>query len=438
VLALVLVGSALAAGIHLDCTTFTLDNGLRVVLHDDHRAPLVTVTWRVLAGSGDDPPGFSGTAHLLEHLLFEGSAHVPRGAFDARIAEVGGQSNGWTAQDATSYQVLVPAGALDLALYLESDRQASPLFDPVAFENEVGTLALEVERRADRAHGVDSDVLLGLVYPPGHPYASPITGHARDWVNLTGNDTAIRVFFRERYTPDRAVLVIAGDIDPTAAEALVRERFSGAPRREPAPRPAAMGSPRTEEERRVLVSPVSEGALYVAWRTVPRDHPDAPALALANWLFTTEEGRLDARFSDEVQVEGWSDAGRVDGDWGVRIADDGDLDRALRSVDQALRRFAARGPTEDELARARAAWEGAWIRALDSLPRRAMAIADCMEEYGHPDCLSEDLAWYAAVQASDVRRVVETWLDPSSRVVLSVVDRRSRAVRGSVPLGDTP
>lgn len=415
--ALLLPGAALAGSpLSLPARTFTLENGLRVVLHADPRSPLVTVTWRVQAGAADDPPGFTGTAHLLEHMMFEGSAHVARGDFDARLEAVGGESNAWTTRDSTTYQVLVPAPALDLALFLEADRQVSPLLDPGAFENEVGVVTLEQAALEDRAHGQDPQVLADLLYPPGDPYRNPILGRAQDHANLTGNDTAIRVFFRERYTPDRAILVVAGDLDLDEAEALVRRRFSAlAPRpaaARPLPVPVDLMAPGPSPRQG---SGHGRGRLYVAWRVVPDAHPDAPALALAWWLLTTRGGRLDPL---PGSVEAWSDLGRIGGEVGLQWDVMGSWKRGLRRIQRQVDRLGREGPTREELERAQSAWEGAWLRAVDPLPRRARILADCMESWGEPDCLARDLDRYGSVTVDDVKRVVGTWLTPRRRVAL--------------------
>src|SRR5438105_10064401 len=216
-----------APPIEVKYTQFTLPNGLHVILHEDHSVPIVTVnTWHHV-GSANETPGRTGFAHLFEHLMFMGSGHAPYGAFDSLLESVGGGNNASTANDRTNYYIDVPSNALELALFLESDRLAYLLdaMNPktVDAQREV----VKNERRQsyeNRPYGMADITLNEMLYPEGHPYHWPVIGYMPDLTAASYEDVV--AFFKTYYTPSNASLVVAGDIDTAAARTLVEKWFS--------------------------------------------------------------------------------------------------------------------------------------------------------------------------------------------------------------------
>jgi zinc protease len=211
------------AGLDVPFTQFTLPNGLHVILHEDHTVPLVTVNVWYHAGSAREKPGRTGFAHLFEHLMFMGSKHAKYGDFDRLLEAAGGTNNASTAEDRTNYYIDVPSNALDLALFLESDRMAYLLdaMSPKTVDAQRDVVKNERRQGVENApYGTASIEIAEMLYPKGHPYRWPTIGFMEDLTAASYEDVVD--FFRTYYQPANASLVVAGDIDPAKARAAVR------------------------------------------------------------------------------------------------------------------------------------------------------------------------------------------------------------------------
>src|SRR5689334_12852499 len=200
--------------------TFHLDNGLFVTLSEDRTAPIVTVNMWYHVGSANERPGRTGFAHLFEHLMFMGSGHVKPGEFDESLEAAGGTNNGSTEPDRTNYYIDVPSNALDLALFLESDRMGYLLdaMSPKTVDAQRDVVKNERREHYENApYGMAPVEIAQLLYPKGHPYSWPTIGYMDD-LSAASYDDVVR-FFQTYYQPANASLVIAGDIDPRAARA---------------------------------------------------------------------------------------------------------------------------------------------------------------------------------------------------------------------------
>jgi len=208
-------------------TQFTLPNGLHVIFHEDHTVPLATVNVWYHVGSAREKPGRTGFAHLFEHLMFEGSAHVKEGEFDTLLEAAGATNNGSTETDRTNYYIDLPSNALELALFLESDRMGY-LLDAMSPERVNGQRdVVKNERRQsyeNAPYGMASIEIDKMLYPEGHPYRWPTIGYMEDLTAASYEDVV--EFFRKYYQPGNASLVIAGDIDPVKTRAMVEKWFS--------------------------------------------------------------------------------------------------------------------------------------------------------------------------------------------------------------------
>jgi zinc protease len=424
---------------------FELENGLRVVLHAEPRAPVVSIQLLVALGARDDPPGQAGAAHLLEHVLFTGSLRLPGQGFDLALAELGGDANAWTHYDWTGFSTTVPPAALERALVLEADRIAAPAFDPEAVRVQRAVIRAEAAGLGGSPHGQDAAALVHLLFPDGHPYGRDLTGliGPRGAVDLDDVDPAtLRTLHEQGYAPSRCVLVVAGDLDLDRAEAWVRASYGAIPGRQPPPRAEPEPPPLQGEARRLLEADVGEAALYLGWRGVPAGHPDEPALAMLAWLLT-EESRLQRRLVDTgraSRLQAWSDSWGLGGSFVVALRRDrGSLEPLRRAVDRELTRLARRGPDPARLERARGAWWNRWLRTADPVAGRAGLVAQCVATGHPPDCLAPELGRYLAVQPADIQRVARGLRDSPGRVLLSVVSPadRQRALPGSSPL-ETP
>ncbi len=423
----------------LSPTVHVLDNGLTVIVHEDHRAAVVATSllYRVGASEdrGPDQDGRTGKAHLFEHLMFEGSANVPQAGseagFDALLAEAGATNNAWTSHDWTVYQIQGPPGALDLALFVESDRMGW-LLEGLSDEdlaNQQGVVSNE--RLGDEASDsiYPMYALNWLLYAEGHPYRWPVLGTMDDIQGVQREE--LEAFFHTWYGPDNAVLVIVGDVDTQQALASARRWFDEVPRLAlPAPErpvwPAGAQHELLGSERWTMLNDQDDPALIMAWPTVPRGHPDEPALDVLSLILSGGRGtRLDdALFYERdlaSSVSTWTSNGRLGGEFVISLSrDDRDLAPLVRKVDRQLRRVQRRGVEPSEVDRVVSWWAGATIRELEDVENMADILNDCQQVWGQPSCLDQELARYLAVTAEDVQRVANTWLG-EDRVLLSVV-----------------
>ncbi len=294
--------------LHLSAETFQLGNGLRVVVQADHSAPLIAVHLMYHAGSRHETPGRTGLAHLLEHLMFEGTAHCPKGQFDILLDQAGGTNNGSTWLDRTNYFETVPRHALELALWLERDRMIYllPALSDHVLEVQRGVVLNErLESYENRPYGMADERLHQLLFPAPHPYSWPTIGYSEDLRNTTLAD--VRGFYQQFYSPANAVLVIAGDVDQERARGLADRYFGdldpggAAGRVEPlaldghalAATPGRNDAPRAQFQADVLEDQVSFDRTYRAWPVPPYGTAEWLALdALAYLLADGESSRL--------------------------------------------------------------------------------------------------------------------------------------------------
>src|SRR5438045_7546697 len=233
--------SARAPKITVPFTEFKLPNGLTVILHEDHSVPLITVNMWYHVGSARERPGRTGFAHLFEHLMFMGSGHVKPGQFDEWLESAGGDNNGSTENDRTNYWINVPSNAVELALFLESDRMGYLLdtMTPQTVDAQRDVVKNERRQSAEnRPYGMADEVLGAMLYPEGHPYQWPVIGYMADLTAASYDDVV--EFHKKYYAPANASLVVAGDIDMAATRQPAEKWFADV---QPAPPPDTITIP---------------------------------------------------------------------------------------------------------------------------------------------------------------------------------------------------
>jgi zinc protease len=412
-------------------TMFRLPNGLTVIVHEDHSAPVAAVNCWYHVGSGRETPGRTGFAHLFEHLMFEGSKNVPEGAFDRWLEAVGGDNNGSTQEDRTNYYEDVPANAVEMPLFLESDRMGFLLdnMTPTTIDGQRDVVKNERRQGVEnQPYGKVEDALPPALFPKDHPYSWPVIGSMADLSAASHQD--VMDFFRKWYGPANASLVIAGDVDTAEVKAAAEKWFKDVPKSEPtepiAPRPVVL----REEKRIVLEDRVQLPRLYLAWVTPPAFAPGDAALdAVAGVLAGGKNSRLYKRLVYELQVAQDVNAGQ--GSQGlastfavvVTARSGHNLEEIRRLVDEEIAKLQAAPPSERELQRFQNRTEAGFFDRLERVGGFG-GKADQLNLYyfrtGDPDYFEEDLARYRALAPSDVQAAAFKFLG-AGRVLISVV-----------------
>ena len=416
--------------------TFTLPNGLQVILHEDHSLPIVAMNTWYHVGSSDETPGRTGFAHLFEHIMFMGSQHVPNGVFDRLLEAAGADNNASTTEDRTNYYEDGPANALPLMLYLDADRMAFLLPEMTTEKVNIQRGVVENERRQsyeNRPYGLADENILERLYPANHPYHWPVIGSMADLEAATLDD--VRHFFQSYYTPNNATIAIAGDITPREARDWVERYFGDVPRgpsvhHVPPPLVRLAADVSATIEDRVQVPRV-----YDAWHSV-RAFVDGDAAldVVANVLAGGRSSRLYRRLVYERQIAtdvvAFQDGSRIDGKFELyATARPGHgLGELQRVIDEELRRLAASGPSGRELERAQNSFEAQFLSRMERVGGFG-GKADQLNFYnyfvGTPDYFEQDLTRYRRVTRAAVQQAARTYL-AAHRVVLSVVPTGQR------------
>ena len=411
---------------------FSLPNGLTVILHEDHTLPVATCNIWYHVGSGREKPGRTGFAHLFEHLMFMGSGHVPVGKFDEWLEAAGGDNNGSTTSDRTNYWENFPTSALELALFLESDRLGY-LVDVMTPEKvDAQRDIVKNERRQsyeNRPYGMASIVLGENLFPPDHPYHWPTIGSQEDLSAASFDDVVD--FFKKYYVPNNASLVIAGDIDPVKTKQLVTKWFSDVPLGKPVQPLGAPVAFLPEEKRIVLEDKVQLPRLYINWLSPKHFSPgDAELDVLANVLAGGKNSRLYKRLVYDLQiaqdVSAYQDASMLNATFAViATARAGhtlaELEKVIR---EEISKIKNETPSLREVQRAVNQFESGFLARMERVGGfggKADLLNNYYVETGNPDYFNEDFARYKALTPEDIQSVAQTYLREDGDVVLSIV-----------------
>jgi zinc protease len=416
----------------------TLANGLDVLVHEDRNCPIVAVNVWYHVGSKNEKAGRTGFAHLFEHLMFEGSEHYDRGYFHP-LQEAGALLNGSTNADRTNYWEVVPANALELALWMESDRMGYllPALTDAKFENQRDVVLNERRQQYEnRPYGLAGMAVVAALYPPDHPYHWLTIGEAADISAAQIDD--VRDFFRTYYRPRNASVSIAGDV--RAAEALrLVDSYFGEIAGGDEPPPVEWTAPQlTADTRLLLEDRVELPRLYLAWHSPPLFAPDDAELDLvAEVLASGKTSRLyrslvfEQRLATEIAA---SQNSREIGSF-FQIVATAAPGRTLAELEGAIMREIAGltegGPTDVEMERCRAQAEAQFVYRLQTVGGFG-GKGDQLNAYnvflGDPGYFDRDLARYRDATAGALQHAAEKRLMSSSRVALSVVPK------GRIPL----
>jgi len=426
------LGAQQKGGLDIPYTQFTLPNGLHVILHEDHTVPLVTVNVWYHVGSAREKPGRTGFAHLFEHLMFMGSGHAKYGDFDQLLEAAGGTNNASTAEDQTNYYIDVPSNALELALFLESDRMAYLLdaMSPKTVDAQRDVVKNERRQSYENApYGMASIEIAQMLYPQGHPYRWPTIGYMEDLSAASYQDVVD--FFKTYYQPGNASLVVAGDIDPAKAKASVETWFADVK-----PGTAPIGpidyphANLTEVRKKTIQDRVQLPRLYLAWITPAHFEPgDAELDVLSLLLAGGKNSRLYKRLVYELQVAqdvaAFQASKRLNSEYQIVVTarPDVSIDKIRAVVDEEIAKIQQAPPAAREFTRAINQIESSFYDRMERIGGFG-GVGDQMNGYyfaaGNPGYFTEDLSRYRALAPSDIQAVAQRFLPANKRVELVV------------------
>ncbi|MBI2553024.1 MAG: insulinase family protein [Candidatus Rokubacteria bacterium] len=400
----------------------TLDNGLRVLLLEDHRSPVVSLLVWYRVGSRNDRAGATGLAHLLEHMMFKGTPTYGPRMFSGLIEQNGGQDNAFTSQDHTSYFVNIAADKLDLVVALEADRMRHLLLDAKEFES--GRQVVMEERRSrteDDPEGFLGEELSAIAFV-AHPYRSPIVGWMEDIRGLSVEDA--RAFYRTYYVPNNALVVAAGDFKASVLLESIRRAFGPIPRAAD-PSPGKVVEPKQNGERRVTVRKEAQLPLVFIGYPVPNFRaPDAPALELLSTILSEgRSSRLYRRlvYEQQIALNAGGDYSYFSADpnlfWFFATALPGQTPEALeRALLQEVERLKTEPVSATELERAKNQIEASFVFQQDSVYSRASLLAR-FELIGGWRLRDQFVPAIRAVTAVDLQRAARAYFPDERRNV---------------------
>jgi len=412
--------AATAAETLIPYEKFILDNGLTVIVHTDRKAPIVAVNVWYHVGSKNERPGKTGFAHLFEHLMFQGSEHYNDEYFKP-FEEVGATSqNGTTSFDRTNYFQNVPTTALDMALWMESDRMGHLLgvIDQARLDEQRGVVQNEKRQGENKPYGRVWETVFRASYPAGHPYGWLPIGSMEDLNAATLDD--VREWFGTYYGAANAVLVLAGDIDVATARDKVQKYFGDIAPGPALTRPGVWVAARSESTREVMYDQVAQPRIYQFWNTSQVGTADDELLTLAGEVLGGgKTSRLYERLVYREQIADSVSASQsgmeIGGIFGViaNVKSGVEPSRIETLIAEELRRFIADGPTEAELERARTSIRSGFIRGLERIGGfggKADVLASCEVFEGDPGCYERSLSVIERATPAEVRAAAQRWL----------------------------
>ena len=419
--------------IHVPTVVFSderLANGLRLIVAEDHLAPVVAINVWYNVGSKHEEPGKTGFAHLFEHVMFQGSKHVAKAEHIALVQAAGGTMNGTTWLDRTNYFETLPSHQLDLGLWLEADRMAT-LLDALSQENlDNQREVVKNEKRwsyDNRPYGSWQEKLQGHLFPPEHPYHHSTIGSMEDLDAASVDD--VKAFFRTWYAPNNAVLSVVGDVETAAVRASVERFFGAIPANPSIPVLGDLSLPRVlgAEIRETVFDKVPLPRIYVGFRAPAYGDHRLDALEVAGHIVAGGKGsrlhrRLvrDERIAQDVALFtlGFVGGASVCAGW-VTVRPGVALDRVEAAFHEELERLAVEPVSDDELARAFALIEADELGALQRVEERADRLSMYATLFDDPGLINEMLPRYLAVTPAAILEVAAATFRPDNRLVLT-------------------
>ena len=438
---------------------FVLDNGLTVLIHEDHKAPIVAVNVWYHVGSKNEKPGKTGFAHLFEHLMFGGSEHFNESVV-ATLEKAGAtDDNGTTSEDRTNYFENVPTSAFDQALWLESDRMGHLLgvVDQKRLDQQRGVVQNEKRQGENEPYAVTEELITKNTFPVGHPYSWTVIGSMEDLNAASLTD--VHEWFKTYYGAANSILVIAGDVGTDAALVKVKHYFGDIPSGPPVARPQVWVAKRTGMQRGTVQDHVPQARIYKVWNTPQWGSADAAYLQLVGSVLSVgKSSRLYKRlvYDDQIAtgVEASIDAREIAGLFTIDATarPGGDLSRVEKEVDEELARFLKNGPTEAELQRAKTRFRAGFIRGVERIGGfggKSDVLARGEAFTGNPDAYQRTLDLVAGATKEKLLRAAREWLSdgvyilevhpfPEFMTSADTADRSKLPAAGTPPVAKFP
>jgi zinc protease len=408
-------------------TKFVLANGLTVIVHEDHKAPIVAVNTWYHVGSKNEKPGKTGFAHLFEHLMFSGSENFNFTYINA-MERIGATNlNGTTNNDRTNYFENVPTSMLDYVLFAESDRMGHllPVLDQKKLDLQRGVVQNEKRQGENQPYGVTWQLLTENTYPAGHPYSWTVIGSMKDLDAASLAD--VQEWFKTYYGPNNVTLVLAGDITPEVARQKVEKYYGAIPPGPPIARQEVWVAKRTGTHRGWVQDRVPQARTYRVWNTPQAYSPEEPLLDLAaSILGQGKTSRLYKRlvYKDQIATSASSDndtneiAGQLD--FTLTAKPGGDLSAVEAAADEELQKFLKNGPTEAELQLAKTQILGQNVRTMERIGGfggKSDVLARCATFTGDPGCYKTYLQRIQAATPASVKKAANDWLSDGDYIL---------------------
>jgi zinc protease len=399
------------AGVH----KVVLPNGLTLLVQEERSAPVVAIVTYVKAGFFDEPDRWSGISHVLEHMFFKGTSRRGVGAIARETKSAGGYLNASTSYDHTAYFTVLPASGLAVALDIQADALRNALIDPTELARELQVIIEEAKRKLDTPSAVVHETLHEVMFDR-HRIRRWRIGHENQLAGFTRND--LWTYYQSRYVPERTIVAIVGAVDPETALNLARASYGDWPA-SPGAIDRSPDEPLHREVRaRTLRGDVSQTDLALGWRTVPPLHRDAPPLDIAASILSTGRGSWLYRSLRERGLVTWVSAHNYAptelGVFSVNAELPTErLSQAIDGIAEEIAGLSLRGPSAEELDRARTLLQARWARRFETMEGRAGALASA-EALEDVSLLDREYQMLAAVTPDEVREVASRYLDPEN------------------------
>jgi zinc protease len=421
---------------------YVLPNGLEVILHQDTTVPTVHVEVWYKVGSKDEVPGRTGFAHLFEHLMFQGTKHIPEDTYFKYLAEAGASNrNGSTSNDRTNYFETLPSNQVELGLWLESSRMGFLLERPsfqATFQNQRDVVKNERRQRVENVpNGAMDKIKSEILYPPSHPYYHEVIGSMADLDAAT--ETDIKSFFYKYYAPNNAILLVAGDIDVARTKGLIEKYFgpipSGPPITRPTPPPVAI----TGEKRVAMEAKVNLPTEVITWATPAMYRPgDAEMDVIAEILGSGKTSRLYKRLVYDLKIAQAVSANNGSlmhaGEFEIAFTPLGGhtLAEIEKVVDEEIEKVRTHPIDERELERAKNRIRTLFFRSLEPLQGRGSHLLSYDYFAGDPGFIARDLSRYQSVDAPTLQKYAAQFLRKDARIVITVDPNPQAPIMGRI------